>query len=82
VEMSDDDEEEDDEHADSVGADDEDWDPSLATPAAGRRRPGRSISQIATVSLSLSSCTTDFWRVSVWQHAQQAPSHCDVQCFH
>ena len=58
--MSDDDDEEDDEDADSVGANDEEWDPSLATPAAGRRRRGRSNSQEATVILSLFSCTTDF----------------------
>ena len=51
MEMSDEEDDEDD--SDEGEAGDQEWDPSLATPAAGRRRRARSNSQESTVGLTL-----------------------------
>ena len=47
------DEEDDEDDSDEGEAGDQEWDPSLATPAAGRRRRARSNSQGSTVGLIL-----------------------------
>ena len=47
------DEEDDEDDSDEGEAGDQEWDPSLATPAAGRRRRARSNSHESTVSTTL-----------------------------